>query len=135
MGDTGPNLTAGRWRVVIEGVSPEIDGGEFPAKRVVGEDVVVEADVLCDGHDVLTAVVRHRRAGDRAWRESPMELLENDRWRGSFTVTELGRYGFTVRAWVDRFATWRRDLDHCGPDPQREPAGLERGGAGRAARR
>src|SRR5436309_16131795 len=84
----------GRRRVVIEGVSPEIDGGEFPAKRVVGEDVVVEADVFCDGHDMLAAVVRHRRAGDRTWHEAPMQLLESDRWRGSFTVTELGRYGF-----------------------------------------
>jgi starch synthase (maltosyl-transferring) len=100
----------GRRRVVIEGVTPQIDGGEFPAKRVVGEDVAVEADILCDGHDVLTAVVRHRGAGDRAWNDSPMRPLDNDRWRGTFTVTELGRYSFTVRAWVDRFATWQRDL-------------------------
>src|SRR5438876_2455497 len=101
----------GRRRVVIEDVGPEIDGGTFPAKRVVGEDVVVEADVLCDGHDVLTAVLRYRRRGERAWRESPMRPLEDDRWRGSFTVSELGTYGFTVRAWVDRFGTWRRDLE------------------------
>ena len=100
----------GRRRVVVEGVSPEIDGGEFPAKRVVGEDVVVEADVFCDGHEVLAAVIRHRRAGDRSWQEAPMELLESDRWRGSFTVTEMGRHRFTVRAWLDRFATWRRDI-------------------------
>ena len=67
----------GRRRVVIEAVSPQIDGGEFPAKRVIGEDVVVEADVLCDGHDVLAAEIRFRREGRRSWSESPMRLVDN----------------------------------------------------------
>src|SRR5438552_18908057 len=97
----------GRHRVVIETVAPEVDGGRFPAKRVVGEDVVVEADVLCDGHDALSAVVRYRHAGERTWHEAPMRPLEDDRWRGRFTVTELGRYRFTVRAGVDRSGPWR----------------------------
>ncbi len=39
----------GRRRVVIEGVSPAVDGGSFPAKRVVGDTVVVEADIFADG--------------------------------------------------------------------------------------
>jgi starch synthase (maltosyl-transferring) len=72
--------TDGRRRVVIEGVSPEVDAGSFPAKRVVGEDVVVEADIFCDGHDVLGCVVRSRKAGDREWTETPMEFVHNDRW-------------------------------------------------------
>src|SRR5436190_1345556 len=101
----------GRRRVVIEAVTPQIDGGEFPAKRAVGEDVVVEADMFCDGHDLIGAVVRYRRAEERGWSEAPMRLVENDRWRGSFTVDEVGRYRFTVRGWVDAFATWRRDLE------------------------
>ncbi|HJR75810.1 MAG TPA: maltotransferase domain-containing protein, partial [Nitrospiraceae bacterium] len=41
----------GRRRVIIEGVRPAIDGGRFPIKRVVGQSVVVEADVFTDGHD------------------------------------------------------------------------------------
>ncbi|HEX2227522.1 MAG TPA: maltotransferase domain-containing protein, partial [Candidatus Binatia bacterium] len=41
----------GRKRVVIEAVTPEIDHGRFPAKRTVGDKVVVEADVFADGHD------------------------------------------------------------------------------------
>src|SRR2546428_2448355 len=110
MPDPASNRNDGRRRVVIEGVAPQIDAGRFPAKRVVGEEVPVEADLLCDGHDVLAAAVRYRRAGERTWREEPMELLENDRWRGRFVVTEVGRYRFTVRAWVDRFASWRRDV-------------------------
>ncbi len=28
----------GRSRVIIEGVTPEIDGGRFPIKRIVGDE-------------------------------------------------------------------------------------------------
>ncbi|MFN2544430.1 MAG: alpha-1,4-glucan--maltose-1-phosphate maltosyltransferase [Actinomycetota bacterium] len=104
------NPRNGRRRVVIERVRPEIDAGRFPAKRSVGEDVLVEADVFCDGHDVLAAEIRFRRAQDRDWLDAPMAHVENDRWQGRFPVTDLGRYRFTVRGWVDRFASWRRDF-------------------------
>ena len=39
-----------------------------------------------------------------------MVPLENDRWKAQFMVSEIGRYLFTVEAWVDHFKTWRRDL-------------------------
>ncbi|HSL34351.1 MAG TPA: alpha-1,4-glucan--maltose-1-phosphate maltosyltransferase, partial [Candidatus Limnocylindrales bacterium] len=96
--------------MVVEGVKPEIDCGRFPIKRTVGETVVVEADVFTDGHDALAAVVRHRPEGEEAWAETPMAPLGNDRWRGAFAVEHLGRYDYAVAAWVDRWATWRRDL-------------------------
>jgi len=103
--------SGGRRRVVIEGVRPEIDGGRFPIKRAVGDAVVVEADVFADGHDELSCVLRHRREEDPAWSESRMRPLGNDRWQGVFEVKDLGRYRYTIRAWVDRFASWRRDLE------------------------
>ena len=99
-----------RRRAVVEGVEPQVDCGRFPIKRTIGEEVRVQADVFADGHDDLAAVLRYRRAGDDAWREAPMALVENDRWQGSFIVDALGRYEYTVDAWVDRFASWRRDL-------------------------
>ncbi len=71
-------------RVVIEAVAPEIDGGRFPIKRVRGESVQVEADVLVDGHDVISAILLFRRAQDEQWRETPMTPLVNDRWRSAF---------------------------------------------------
>ncbi len=101
----------GRKRVVIEGVRPEIDCGRFPIKRVVGEEVVVEADVFADGHDALCCLLLHRREDEAAWRETPMEALGNDRWRGRFTVEALGRCRYTLLAWVDPWKTWCRDLD------------------------
>jgi len=100
----------GRKRLVIENVHPEIDCGHFPIKRVMGEKVVVEADVFTDGHDVISCILLYRRDNDSQWTEAPMEPLDNDRWRGEFTVTELGEYRYTLQAWVDRFTSWRRDL-------------------------
>ncbi|MBP7147947.1 MAG: alpha-1,4-glucan--maltose-1-phosphate maltosyltransferase [Acidobacteria bacterium] len=100
-----------RRRVVVEGVFPEVDCGQFPVKRVVGEKVDVEADVFVDGHDALQAVVRYRRAGEPAWIELPMEPLGNDRYRGSFSVEQCGVYEYTVEAWIDGVQGWRRDLD------------------------
>lgn len=100
----------GRVRVVIEDVSPSVDGGRFPAKRVVGDLVIVEADVFADGHDAIGAVVLHRPADRDHWSEVAMKPLVNDRWSGQFSVDALGRHCFTVAAWIDRFATWRSGL-------------------------
>jgi starch synthase (maltosyl-transferring) len=99
-----------RARVIIEGVQPEIDCGRFPIKRVVGEDVVVEADVFIDGHEALSCALLHRKKGASRWQHVLMEPLVNDRWRASFKVEELGRYQYTVVAWHDPFKGWVRDL-------------------------
>ncbi len=101
---------AGRSRVAIEGVAREIDAGAFPIKRVVGDTVVVEVDAFADGHDAISGVLLYRKEGDPQWSEAPLEPLVNDRWRGAFTVDEVGRYCYTVLAWVDHFKTWSRDL-------------------------
>src|SRR5690554_3363755 len=75
--DDAPSLeVAGRNRVVIEGVRPEIDDGRFPIKRVVGERVTVEADVFADGHDFVAAALRYR-VGKTAWQEVAMQPLVN----------------------------------------------------------
>jgi starch synthase (maltosyl-transferring) len=102
--------TEGRKRVVIENVRPELEGGRFPIKRVVGERVIVRADIFADGHDVLSVRLLCRSPKDKGWRESPMTFVENDRWRGEFWVEEIGVYHYTLEAWVDHFKTWQRDL-------------------------
>jgi len=99
-----------RRRVVIENVTPVIDGGCYPIKRTVGEDVVVEADVFADGHDCVGVALLFRRDGEPEWHETPMNYLTNDRWQASFQTTELGRYVYTVAGWVDHFQTWRQGL-------------------------
>ena len=100
----------GQTRVIIEGLKPEINDGRFPIKRVIGERVVVEADIFADGHDSVSALLLYSKEDDPEWSETPMEPLVNDRWRGSFVVAELGRYRYTVLAWVDKFKSWKQDL-------------------------
>ena len=97
-------------RVVIEGVTPEIDGGQFPIKRTSGEQVAVEANIFVDGHEVICCALLSRRSEDSTWLETPMAPLGNDRWRGVFIVERVGRYVYTLMGWVDRFKSWRRDL-------------------------
>src|SRR6476620_9599376 len=81
-------------RGVVEEITPQVDGGQFPIKRTPGEDVIVEADVFADGHDALTAVVLWRPQGQDRWNETPMEALGNDRWRARFRITEMTAYEY-----------------------------------------
>ncbi|MHB1949957.1 MAG: alpha-1,4-glucan--maltose-1-phosphate maltosyltransferase [Acidiferrobacteraceae bacterium] len=99
-----------RRRVVIENVQPAVDNGRFAIRRAEGESVTVEADVFADGHDEISCRLLHRHETELHWREEDMTALGNDRWRGTFTVSLLGRHYYTVSAGIDSFLTWRRDL-------------------------
>ncbi|MDR6936151.1 maltotransferase domain-containing protein [Luteibacter sp. 3190] len=98
-------------RVIVEAVQPTVDGGRFPAKRVVGKAIRVTADIFMDGHDVLAARLRYRAQDEKGWREAPMLLDNNDIHAGSFTPTRIGRYEFQVEAWHDRYATWHHEVE------------------------
>ncbi|MGH9733868.1 MAG: alpha-1,4-glucan--maltose-1-phosphate maltosyltransferase [Candidatus Acidiferrales bacterium] len=99
----------GRRRVVIEGVSPEIDCGRFAIKRVAGDSVTVQAAVFADGHDQVACRILYWREGGEP-QSSPMRPLTNDLWRGEFAVEQVGRYHYTIEGWIDRFATWRSGI-------------------------
>ncbi len=97
-------------RIGIERVEPCVDQGRFAAKRTVGDLVVVEADIICDGHDQLAARLLWRSADEADCNEVRMRPLGNDRWRGEFRLSRVGRYLFNVEAWRDAFATFRDEL-------------------------
>jgi starch synthase (maltosyl-transferring) len=96
--------------VVLEAVTPSVDGGRFPVKRTIGELVRVYADAFCDGHDVVACAIFHRHEEDGTWHEQPMTAEGNDVFAGEFRVTRLGSHLYTVHAWIDRFGSWSRDL-------------------------
>ena len=88
-----------------------MDGGRYPAKRLVGDDLVIDVTVYRDGHDLLSGEVRYRAPGDRRARTVPMIYDVNfDRCRGSIALDRVGRWTFRVAVWTDRFGTWRADL-------------------------
>ena len=95
---------------VIENLRPLLDGGRYPVKRVVGEDLAVEADVFKDGHDVVAAALKWRTLGETHWQETPMHHLDNDRWRGVCTLYENAISEYTVEAWTDTFLGWREEF-------------------------
>lgn len=100
----------GRSRAVVENVHPELDGGRFAIKRVVGDLVDVEADVFVDGHEALSAVLEYRCEGASKWLQAPLEFLDNDRYGASFTVESIGFWEYRIAAWLDPFRAWERDL-------------------------
>jgi starch synthase (maltosyl-transferring) len=99
----------GRRRVVVDAVRPQVDGGQFAIKRIIGDELAIEADVFSDGHDEIVCVLQHRHS-DGAWQEQPMKASWNDLWLASIRLEKFGTYEYRVVSWVDHFHTWRHDL-------------------------
>ncbi len=98
--------------MVIEQVTPQVDGGRYAPKRVVGDRCEVSAAIFRDGHDALAAQVRFRSPGDDGWQTSPLTYLyESDRWVGGFALDLPGNWHFCIDAWTDRWASWRSGLE------------------------
>ncbi len=123
--------------VVIENVAPAVDGGRYPVKREVGTALEVAADIFKEGHDVLVAFLKYRRADERAWREAPMSHVDNDRWAGSFALDANARWVFTIEALAEPFRSWLADLEKRHAAGQDAASELHEGTAliGAAARR
>ena len=98
-------------RVTISAISPSVDGGTYIVKRVEGDILEVEADVVSDGHGLLAAAALIRRTDAREWRRLPMSPLGDDRYRATAVLGEKGLYEFQVEAWVDVYGGFARDLE------------------------
>jgi len=94
-------------RVIIENVSPQINGGEVYIKRVVNEIVNVKSDVLADGHDIIAASVLFKHENENQWSEVRMHHVNNDEWQASFAVEKQGLYSYKVEGWVDYALNWQ----------------------------
>jgi len=103
-------IPATRRTVIIESVSPAVDGGRYAAKREIGARVAVTADIFKEGHDSLAAFILYRPESETAWREAPMRFVENDRWAGEIVVDAIGRWVFVIEAITDAFESWLHDL-------------------------
>ncbi len=98
-------------RLVIEGLSPQLDCGRYPIKRLLGQTVDVAVNIFKDGHDLIAAHILYRPLGADEFRTAPLAYHFNeDRWYGSFKADRLGRWEYTVEAWPDRYGTFRSDL-------------------------
>jgi len=105
-------------RVVIDFVSPTLNCGEFPIKRVVNEIVNIDAHVLVDGHDVIAASVLYKHESENKWKEQRMQLIHNNEWKASFVVEKQGSYAYKVEGWVDYALNWQHGISRKTEDNQ-----------------
>jgi starch synthase (maltosyl-transferring) len=98
--------------LLIEAVSPAVDGGRYPAKCIAGETVTLSADIFRDGHEVIRAQVRWRRADgpSDAWEINSLSPQGNDRWAANIVPEAPGDHLFAIDAWTDVFGTWLEDV-------------------------
>ena len=109
------DLLAAPYATLIRDVAPATPLG-LAARSVAGDAVDVAALLVREGHDELAARVRWRRAdragtrAERRWQVAPLRVEHSGAASGTLVAPEPGRYEFEIQAWVDRPATWRRDL-------------------------
>ncbi len=94
--------------LVIENFYPCLEGGRHPIKRVIGEPLDIWCDIVKDGHDVTSAVLRWRFKGTRRWFETAMLPHENDRWHATCRFEKAGNWEYAVEAWGDTFRSWKK---------------------------
>ncbi|MEP7040600.1 MAG: alpha-1,4-glucan--maltose-1-phosphate maltosyltransferase [Chloroflexota bacterium] len=108
--EPGPEAIGTRRSIVIETVHPEVDCGEAPVKRVVGDELRVTADIFAEGHGMLDAALLVRREDQSRWTETAMRLVSDDRWSGAVTLRRNARYRYTIEAWRDVIGSWREAI-------------------------
>ena len=98
-------------RIAIERVTPSVDGGAFPTKRIIGQTITVDVGVFTDGHDIMAAELLWKAADEKDWTRVPLADLGNDRWQASFRPKRVGRHVFTVEAWRDDYASLCHEIE------------------------
>jgi len=114
-------------RVVIERVSPQINGGELSIQRVVGQLVNISADILADGHDLMAASILYKHQSDKKWSEVRMSPGHDDDWFGTIKVEKQGKYAYKIEAWVDYSLNWQYGIGRKIADGQRVNSELDEG--------
>jgi starch synthase (maltosyl-transferring) len=103
--DTAPSS------ILIEDVRPQLDCGRYPIKREVGDSVTVTADIFREGHEALAAVIQYRTTDEPDWHEVDMAFIDNDRWGGTFDVTDNTRYIYRIEAFPDYISSWHHEIE------------------------
>ncbi|MEH6663225.1 MAG: alpha-1,4-glucan--maltose-1-phosphate maltosyltransferase [Brevundimonas sp.] len=102
--------TAASARVVVDNLDPAVDQGAWAVKRVIGDTLAVQADVITDGHEQLAAALLVKADDEPDWRRYPMLALPNDRFGGAAPLLRLGRHAYVIEAWIDEWGGFVRDL-------------------------
>lgn len=105
------NTMQNQTRIIIENVLPQLNGGSFAIKRIVGQKVFVTAEVFSDGHDVIECCVKFKHETENDWQEVRMVHIQNDEWSAEFQVDKQGKYTYFVEGWVDYALNWQHGTE------------------------
>jgi starch synthase (maltosyl-transferring) len=98
-------------RIIIENVLPQLNSGNFAIKRIVGQKVIVTAEVFSDGHDVVESCVKFKHESENTWQEVRMTHIQNDEWSAEFHVEKQGKYTYFVEGWIDYALNWQHGTE------------------------
>ena len=98
-------------RIIIENILPQLNSGSFAIKRIVGQKVIVTAEVFSDGHDVVESCVKFKHESEDNWQEVRMTHIQNDEWSAEFHVEKQGKYTYFVEGWVDYALNWQHGTE------------------------
>lgn len=106
-----PYFTVGR--IPIRDVSPQIEGGAWPAKATENESFPVRATVFREGHDRFGVEARLFDADGTLVQTAAMHDVQPGlfRFEGWLTPPTTGAFSFSVVAWSDPFETWRHNAE------------------------
>ncbi len=93
----------------VENVRPSVENGRYPVKRIVGEELTVDADLVKGGHDVTVALLKWRGEGEKKWHETAMREIRIDHWQGVCAFATIGLGEFTIEVFTERWLTWEHE--------------------------
>jgi len=96
-------------RIPVLGIRPQVEGGRFPVKAVVGEQFEVRAQVFGEGSASVGAAVVVAGPDQEVRSRVPMTRVDGDLWAASIVGTDVGAWTFRIESWHDPVATWQRD--------------------------
>ena len=105
-------------RVIIENISPSLEGGKHAIKSIFGEHIAVSATVIADGHDVIACSLLYKHESERVYKEVRMHESENDAWHGAFLTSKQGNYQYKIQGWVDYALNWQHGIGRKLDDDQ-----------------
>ena len=105
-------------RIIIENVLPQLDGGAFFIKRIIGQNVDVSANVFGDGHDIIACCVKYKHENEKKWQEVRLSPTGNDEWNATFKAEKQGYYSYFIEGWVDYALNWQHGTERKIQDNQ-----------------
>jgi len=96
-------------RIPILDVRPQLEGGRYPVKAVVGEHFTVQARVFAEGRAAIGAAVILSGPDGIDRLRVPMEPMDNDFWAAEVSADVAGPWTFRIESWSDPYAAWFRD--------------------------